>query len=155
MPLVRFNPYHEIDSFRRQFDRLFDDLAGLTSPGTSSWQPAVELHEAGDAFIVKAQLPGLDPKDLDIQVTRDTVVIKGESRSSKEEEDGGMHYSEFRYGSFARTLKLPIAVENNNVQADFTNGILTLTLPKVQEAINRAVKINLGAEEQPMIEPTS
>ena len=147
MAIIRFSHYNEVDSFRRQFDRMFNEMASLNSSHSSNWKPAVELHDAQDHFVLKAQLPGLDAKDLDISVTREVVAIKGEYHNNNDKENKGLHYSEFRYGKFERAIKLPVAVQNDKVNAKFDNGILTLTLPKVEAAVNRVVKVNLGVED--------
>lgn len=149
MTLVRWNPYSEIDTFRRQFDRLLGELADWDSFPQKSWHPAVELHDGGENLLLKVELPGFEPKDLDITVTRDAVTIKGEQKTETKEESKQLYYSEFRYGTFTRTVQLPVAVQNDQVKAEYANGILNLTLPKVAEAVNRAIKINLGTEEIP------
>ena len=140
MAIVRWNPYSEIDAFRTQLDRLFNEMAAAN---TSIWKPAIELHNAEDHFVLKVQLPGLEAKDIEIEATRDSVMLKGTIRQNSENEKNNRRYSEFYYGTFQRTVKLPIAIQNERVQADFQNGILTLTLPKVEEAVNRVVKVNL------------
>ncbi|MGF1479801.1 MAG: Hsp20/alpha crystallin family protein [Cyanophyceae cyanobacterium] len=140
MAIILRNPYNEIESFRRQFDSIFNQMAAPQN----TWKPAVELYEAQDRFVLKVQLPGFEGKDLDINATREAVMIKGEYRHNQEE---GLRYSEFRYGSFQRAIKLPVAIQNDNVQAEFNNGILTLNLPKVEAAVNRVVKVNLEAAE--------
>jgi HSP20 family protein len=148
MALVRWNPYADINSLRRQMDDLFNEVAGLTPYETSAWKPAIEFHDAGDYFTLKAQLPGLKPKDIDVSVMRDKVFIAGEYRQEQKEKTR----SEFYYGKFERTIGLPVAVQNNKVEADYTDGILTLTLPKVEEAVNRVVKVNLAGAEKPVME---
>ena len=106
--------------------------------------PALELVDAGDNFVLKAQLPGMDPKDIDVQVTREAISISGERRYKNTDEKSGYVRSEFRYGKFHRVLPLPAHIQNDSVQADYKDGILTLTLPKVTEARNKVVKINLA-----------
>jgi HSP20 family protein len=148
MTLVRWNPYADINTLRRQMDQLFNEVAGVTPYETSEWKPAVEFHDAGDYFTLKAQLPGLKPEDIDVSVMRDRVMLSGEYRQEKKDKTR----SEFYYGKFERTIGLPVAVQNDKVEADFTDGILTLTLPKVEEAVNKAVKVNLAGSEKPAIE---
>jgi HSP20 family protein len=148
MALVRWNPYADINSLRRQMDQLFNEVAGVTPYETSEWKPAVEFNDAGDYFTLKAQLPGLKPEDIDVSVMRDRVMLAGEYHQEKKDKTR----SEFYYGKFERTTGLPVAVQNSKVKADFTNGILTLTLPKVEEAVNKVVKINLAGPEKPAIE---
>ncbi len=142
--IVRYwQPLREADTIRRQMDRLLDDLIE-TNGDRPTWTPAVELKDAGDAFVLRVQLPGVNEKDLDIQVTKDTVKIAGEHRQGSQNQENGYYRSEFRYGKFSRTVGLPIAVQNDQVQANYTDGILSLTLPKVVEAQNKVVKVNLG-----------
>ena len=144
MAIVRWNPYSEIDAFRSQLDRLFNEMAAANT--SSTWKPAIELHNAEDHFVLKVQLPGLEAKDIEIEATRDGVMLKGTIRQNSENEKNNRRYSEFYYGTFQRTVKLPIAIQNERVKADFQNGILTLTLPKVEEAVNRVVKVNLESD---------
>ena len=139
--LVRsWNPIREMEALRRQFDTVFDELTHLETQTEKGWMPAVELQETDESLVLSAQLPGLKASDLNVEVTREAVSIKGERRQEKKTE----HYSEFRYGSFQRVIPLPVAVENDQVKAEFIDGILKLTLPKVKEARNRVVKVNLG-----------
>jgi HSP20 family protein len=156
--LTRYwQPFREIEILRRQMDRLFDDLTTSSEDTTSTWAPAIELQDAGDKLVLKAQLPGMDAKDLDIQVSREAVAIAGEHRYEQKHEDKGFFRSEFRYGQFRRVVPLPVAVQNDQVQADYKDGILHLTLPKTVESLNRVVKVNLvepGAE-QPAIAATT
>lgn len=142
--LVRYwQPLRELDTIRRQFDQVFDDLTQMTVD--RPWTPAVELQDAGEQLVLRVQLPGIDKKDLDVQVMREAVAIAGEYRSEEKSEKAGFFRSEFRYGKFQRVIPLPVAVENNQVKADYTDGILSLTLPKATEALNRVVKLNLNS----------
>lgn len=149
MALVRWNPYAEMSSFRRQLDRLFDDIASQTALGDHSWQPAIELEDNGENLVLKAQLPGLKPDDLDISASRDGITISGEYRTEEESEGKGTYHSEFRYGKFSRTISLPVEIQQDKVTADYQDGIVTLTLPKVEDAVNRPVKVNLGSQPTP------
>lgn len=151
--LIRYShPFQEIETMRRQFDRLFSELNPSES---TAWSPAIELKDEGDAFTLRAQLPGLAAKDIDIQVSRGVVSIAGEHQYQSEQADNGILRSEFRYGKFHRVVRLPAAVQNDQVQAEYKDGILHLTLPKTPEAKNLVVKINLGetgpaiAEDEP------
>jgi HSP20 family protein len=148
MALVRWEPFRELDSLQREMNRLFDRLATpedgtLTGTGLS-FIPAAEIHETEDQIQLKVELPGLEAKDLDVQVTAESVAIRGERRSETNVEEKGMVRSEFRYGQFQRIIPLPTRIQNDKVSADFTNGILSLTLPKAEEEKNKVVKVNLG-----------
>jgi HSP20 family protein len=140
---VRYwQPFQDMETLARQLDRLFDDLEG-TPKEQSAWAPAMELQDTGEALVLRAQIPGVDANDVDIQVAKQTVEISGEYRQEHKTEDNGYFKSEFRYGKFRRTVKLPVAVDNGQVTADYTNGVLTLTLPKHSEVRNQVVKVNL------------
>ncbi|MBK1988303.1 Hsp20/alpha crystallin family protein [Sphaerospermopsis aphanizomenoides BCCUSP55] len=145
MTLVRYNPWKEIDTLERRFNRLFDELipANLKDLTTVARVPAAELTETDDAVILKLEVPGMSPKDLDVQVTEDTVSISGERKSQTKSEENGKTTSEFYYGQFHRVIPLPVKIQNDKVQAEYKDGILNLTLPKLIAEKNKVVKINL------------
>jgi len=155
--LMRYwQPFTEIETIRQQLDKAFDQRAVTRDNSETAWMPALELVDAGDNFVLKAQLPGIDPNDIDVQVTPEAISISGERRYENTEEKLGYVRSEFRYGKFHRVLPLPAHIQNDSVQAEYKDGILTLTLPKVTEARNKVVKINLaeiaGASATPALE---
>jgi HSP20 family protein len=147
MALIRWQPFREIETLRRQFDELFEELAGSSRESEMTWTPLVELQDRDENLVLRAKLPGLEAKDIDVQVTRDAVSISGEHRSENKVEEKGYFRSEFRYGKFQRLIPLPVHIQNERVQADFQNGVLTLTLPKVEEAQRRVVRLNLGESQ--------
>jgi len=149
MALVRYNPWHEMNSLQRQLNHLFDDA--LTPEnwgdfGNLSKVPAAELTETDDAVHLKLEVPGMEAKDLDVQVMVDRVAIAGERKSETKTEENGKTRSEFRYGKFSRVIPLPVRIQNTNVTADYKDGILNLTLPKAEEEKNKVVKVNLLGE---------
>ncbi|MEX0269715.1 Hsp20/alpha crystallin family protein [Leptolyngbyaceae cyanobacterium UHCC 1019] len=142
--IVRYwQPLTEIETMRRQFDRVRNDLT-TTDSAQTAWAPVIELKDVNDAFTLRVQLPGITAEDLDIQVSRNAVAIAGEHRQESEQSNNGTVRSEFRYGKFHRIVRLPAVVQNDHVQAEYKDGILNLTLPKVTEARNQVVKISLG-----------
>jgi HSP20 family protein len=146
MALVRYNPWHEMNSLQRQLNHLFDDA--LTNDnwgdfGNFSKVPAAELTETDDAVHLKLEVPGMEAKDLDVQVMADRVAIAGERKSETKTEENGRTRSEFHYGKFSRVIPLPVRIQNTNVTADYKDGILNLTLPKSEEEKNKVVKVNL------------
>jgi HSP20 family protein len=143
MALIRWQPFQEVATLRRQMDEMFDELMG-SDRQSSAWQPALELQDTDENIILRAELPGVDKNNINIQVTKEAVAISGEHRSARKTEDKGFFRSEFRYGNFQRIVPLPVQVENDKAKADFSNGILTLTLPKVHEARRTVVKLNLA-----------
>jgi HSP20 family protein len=126
-------------------NNLFDTLSLDTGRELSAaFVPAAEIHEDDEAVHLKVEIPGMEAKDLDVQVMADSVSISGERKSENRTEENGRFRSEFRYGSFRRIIPLPARIQNNNVNADYKDGILRLTLPKVEEEKNKVVKVNLG-----------
>ena len=145
MALIRWQPFHEIDSLQQEVNRLFDSLTPRTERMTdSSFVPAAEMEETPDAIHLKLEIPGMESKDLDVQVTAESVAISGERKSEVKTQEKGMTRTEFRYGKFSRVIPLPARIENTNVQAEYNNGILKLTLPKAEEEKHKVVKVNLG-----------
>lgn len=147
MALIRYNPWQEVNSLQRQLNRLFDDALSTENWGdfsNLSKIPAAELSETDDALLLKLEVPGMEAKDLDIQVMADKVAITGERKSETKSEDKGVTRSEFRYGQFSRVIPLPSRIQNTNVTAEYKDGILNLTLPKSEDEKNKVVKVNLG-----------
>ncbi len=145
-------------AFRGEMDRLFDRF-GLPSfrrmfdvePG---WRgggafglaaPPIDMSEDEKGYRITAELPGLDAKDVDVTVAGDTLVLKGEKRQEKDERDKNYHFSERSYGSFQRAFELPASVDRDKVSAEFTKGVLTITLPKTAAAQQQAKKIDIKA----------
>ncbi|MBD2566529.1 Hsp20/alpha crystallin family protein [Anabaena lutea] len=145
MTLVRYSPWKEIETLERRFNRLFDDLApaSLKDLSTVSRVPAAEITETDDAVILRLEVPGMEAKDLDVQVTEDAVSISGERKLKTESEDKAKTRSEFYYGKFQRVIPLPVTIQNTKVTADYKDGILHLTLPKMVAEKSKVVKINL------------
>ncbi|MGV0107285.1 Heat-shock protein [Nostoc sp. DSM 114160] len=148
MVLVRYNPWQELNALERHINGLLGDTKVPSARLEKGFikVPAAELHETDDAIHLKLELPGLEAKDLDIQVTQDAVHISGERKSQTQTQDKGITKSEFYYGKFQRVIPLSARVQNTNVTADYKDGILNLTLPKTEQEKNKVVKVNL---EQP------
>ncbi len=148
MTLVRWNPWREIDTLQHQFNSLFEDtrLPSVFLDGGLSKVPAAEIQETENAIHLKLELPGIEAKDLDVQVTENAVYVSGERKSETKTEDKGVTRSEFHYGKFRRVIPLSARIQNTNVTADYKDGILNLTLPKTEQEKNKVVKVNL---EQP------
>lgn len=147
MALTRWEPFREIDTLQRQMNRLFEDFSTPTSRlgnGGLAFAPAAELSETDDAVHLKLEVPGMDAKDLNIEVTAEAVSISGERKSEKKTDEDGITRSEFRYGKFQRVIPLPARIQNTDVKAEYKDGILNLTLPKAEEEKNKVVRVNLG-----------
>ncbi|MEH2211766.1 Hsp20/alpha crystallin family protein [Nostoc sp.] len=145
MTLVRWNPWREIDTLQYQINSLFEDTrvpSGLFDKGLSK-VPAAEIQETEDAIHLKIELPGIEAKDLDVQVTENAVYVSGERKSETKTEEKGVTRSEFHYGKFKRVIPLSARIKNTNVTADYKDGILNLILPKTEQEKNKVVKVNL------------
>ncbi|ACC81601.1 Hsp20/alpha crystallin family protein [Nostoc punctiforme] len=148
MALVRYNPWQELNAHLSHINGLLGDTRVPSARIGRDFirVPAAELHETDDAIILLLELPGLEAKDLDIQVTEDAVHISGERKSETKTENNGTTSSEFYYGKFQGVIPLKARIQNTNVTADYKDGILNLTLPKSEQEKNKVVKVNL---EQP------
>ncbi|ERT07428.1 hsp20/alpha crystallin family protein [Lyngbya aestuarii BL J] len=147
MLVSRYNPFAEVEKMHNQFERMFEEMT--TTRMTNDWTPAVELQDKSNHFILRAIIPGLETYKLDIQATKKGIVFSGKTTRPQLNEAEKYLYSEFPVGEFRRVVALPEAIINTEVKADYTNGILTLTLPKAPEAVNRVVKVNLMETHQP------
>ncbi|WP_036479447.1 Hsp20/alpha crystallin family protein [Myxosarcina sp. GI1] len=145
MKIVRLSPFEQMDSLRRQIDRVFDDIDRAGYENYSTWTPAIELLDDSNNLILRVQLAGLDGNDIDIQVTRSSVTISGERHRLEAKSSRYLH-SEFNYGKFQRQISLPVPIVNSEATANYEAGMLTLTLPKAEEAKQRVVKVSLGDE---------
>ncbi len=142
MTLIRWEPMREINALQREMNRLFDTMTPLHTNG-DRLVPVVEMEDTPEAILLKVELPGIDTKDLNVEVTADAVSISGERKSETKKEEKGFFRSEFYYGSFQRVIPLPARIQNTNVKAEYKDGILHLTLPKAEEEKNKVVKVAL------------
>ncbi|MDJ0676971.1 MAG: Hsp20/alpha crystallin family protein [Calothrix sp. MO_167.B42] len=145
MTLVRYNPWKEIDTVERRFHSLFDEFLPRKWQDFTKFSemPAAEISETDDAVYLKLEVPGMEAKDLDIEATEDAITISGERKSESKTEEKGFTKSEFYYGKFHRVIPLPASIQNNNITAEYKDGILNLTLPKSDTERQKVVKVNL------------
>ena len=154
--------WHPFETLRREIDRLFDDFGrdSWRSPFRQSmfdvepfWKPemtfvgapAVDIAEKDNAFEITADLPGLDEKNVEVQLSNGNLTIKGEKKEEKEEKKKDFYLHERRFGSFERTFGVPDGVDTDKIEANFKKGVLTITLPKKPEAQKPAKKIDVKA----------
>ncbi|UCH00592.1 MAG: Hsp20/alpha crystallin family protein [Deltaproteobacteria bacterium] len=137
----------EIDKLRRDMDRLFarvrDDFGMPLFPRIARDVPSIDLSETEDDLIIKVEIPGIDPEDLDISIAGDILSIKGEMKQGFIEESEDYHQMERRYGSFSRTIQLPCRVMIEDVEATYKKGILNIVMPKCKPETARALKIKV------------
>jgi len=144
MPLVKYNPFETEDLpaglrlFSDTVNRLFSDAQ------VRPWSPAVDIFETENEVVLKADVPDVDMKDIDIRLENGTLALKGERKFENEEKKKGFHRVERSYGTFARYFTLPDTVETDKVKADYKNGVLTVTLPKKEVARPRQIKVEVS-----------
>jgi len=144
--LTRWEPAREMMTLREAMDRLFDDA--FTRPffsirdGGSTWSsPAIDMYQTDNDVVVKASLPGFTADQVKINVTDNILTIKGELKHEEEEKNKSWHIREHRWGAFERSVMLPTGVKSDRAKADFENGVLTVTLPKSEEAKPKTITI--------------
>ena len=139
--------FEPLSSFRQEMDKLFDNFfapaRGTSGNGGGMLRPSIEMTEDGKAYHVTAELPGLDMKDINLDLRENTLSISGEKKSEKTEKSEGTHYTERTYGRFERMIALPDEVDADKVDAHFKNGVLTIDLPKNPKAVEKARKIEI------------
>ena len=132
MAIMRWNPYREIDNF---FEKEMP-------AATTAWSPSVDIFENDNELIVKAELPGMELKDIEVTFESNVLTIKGERRFEHETKKEDYHRVEREYGSFSRSFALPTYVDEARVKADYKNGMLSIVLPKKEFVKPRGIKVN-------------
>ncbi len=141
--LTRWEPVREMMTLREAMDRLFDDAftrpISLRDGGWTS--PAIDMYQTDDEVVVKAALPGFKADEVQINVTGDVLILRGEMKHEEEKQDKAWHIREHRWGSFERSITLPTDVKADKAVADFENGVLTITLPKAEEVKPKTITV--------------
>lgn len=147
MELVPWRPFGgELSPFRREMDRLWDRFLSETPFSRvlrEEWVPSMDVSETKDNFVVKAELPGLEAKDVNVTISGDLLTIKGEKKKEEEEKDEQSYCAERYYGSFQRVFRLPTSVQADKVEATFDKGVLKVSIPKVEEAKKKEIDIKV------------
>lgn len=144
MELAPWKPFGDPSSYRKEIDRFFSRFLGETpflETFSAHWFPAIEISETVDKVIVRAELPGLEAKNVGVSVSGDLLTIKGEKEQGEGEKGEHFHYEERYYGSFQRSVRLPVSVEVDKVEATFNKGILKIALPKVAGAEKKHIRV--------------
>ena len=144
--LTRFEPFSVAGNLQDQINRVFNDVLGRSGgeSNLTTWAPAVDIFETEHELVVKADLPDIDPKDLDIRVENNILTIRGERKFEKKVDQDNYLRVERAYGSFARSFSLANTVNTEAIKADYQNGVLTLSIPKREEAKPKQIKVNVG-----------
>lgn len=145
--ITRWEPFRGLSTLQDQVNRLFDDSFGRAHTGQAdlaAWSPAVDIHEAENELVVKADLPGLQEKDIDIRVENNTLSIRGERKFEREVNEENYLRVERTYGSFTRSFSLPNTIHTEGIRADYHDGVLTVHLPKREETKPKQIKIGVS-----------
>ena len=150
--ITRFDPFSEMVSLRSAMDRLFEDsfvspLSWRTVANGNGINPAVDVHETDDDIVVSAALPGMKSDDIDVTITGQNLTLRGEVKDDETVERDQYIYRERRFGSFNRSFQLPVRVDGDRADASFSDGILTLRIPKADEVKPRQIRINPGTTD--------
>ena len=148
MNLVRWNPFRDMSILQNQMNRLFEDALHAwptDSDGTSAWSPAADIYETDNDLVLQADLPGIDPKQIDVRVENNVLTIRGERGFEPKVERENFHRVERSYGGFQRVFDVPETVEIEGVKADYKNGVLTVVLPKKEVAKPKQIKVQVNS----------
>ena len=144
MAVSRWDPFRDLMSIQNELNRLFgrtyagDDAGGSTG---TAWMPQLDVYETADRFVVKVELAGVEPDDVDLSVEDSTLTVRGERRFYDEVDDDAFHRVERRYGAFARSLTLPQTADAERIEASFDRGVLTIEVPKAEQAKPKKIEI--------------
>jgi HSP20 family protein len=141
-------PFRGATTLQEQINRIFGDGLGRTGEESNltPWAPAVDIYETENELVVKADLPDVNPQDLDIRVENNILTIRGDRKFEKQVHEDNYLRIERAYGSFSRSFSLANSVNSEAIQADYQNGVLTLSLPKREEAKPKQIKVNVGTQ---------
>lgn len=149
MAMVRWEPFRDLISLQDRMNRMFDESYRTRGNEEDwalggTWAPAVDIFEREGQIVLKAELPGVDPKDVQIHVENNVLTLRGERKFDNEVKRESYHRVERSYGSFTRSFHLPNTVDVGNIKADYKDGVLNVALPKREEAKPKQITINVG-----------
>ena len=146
--MTRWGPFRDLMSIQNELNRLFGRTytgGGDAGTGSGAWMPPLDVYETKDRFVVEVELPGIEPSSVELSVEDSTLSIRGERSWSKDVDEDGIHRLERRYGQFLRTLTLPPTANAEGIAARFDKGVLTVEVPKTEEARPRKIEIKATA----------
>lgn len=139
--VVRFDPFRDITTLRDEMNRLFSRTVGEGGASGSAWTPAVDIFDQDEAIVLRAELPGLTPEDIDIEIDDNVLTLRGERRFQEQVDEGRYYRLERAYGQFQRSVTLPQGVKADEISAGFDNGVLTVRVPKADEVKPRKIAV--------------
>lgn len=152
MAIVRWEPFRDLASLQERMNRLFDESFKGIGRSTEddwvlggTWAPAVDIFEQQGNIVLKAELPGIDPKDVDIRLENNVLTLRGERKVDNEVKRESFHRIERAYGTFARSFTLPSSVDQQSIKADYKDGVLKVVLPKREESKPKQITIDINS----------
>jgi len=148
MAIVRWEPFRDLLSSQKEFDRLFRETFSPffreSELSTRTWAPPVDIYEDENKLVLKADLPGVEPKDVEIKVEDGMLYLNGERKFEKEVKEENYHRVERSYGAFSRSFSLPTSIDSEKIAAEYKDGQLILTMPKREEAKPKTIKVSVS-----------
>jgi HSP20 family protein len=143
--IVRWNPWNELNRLQRELNELFERrFEGEQETEEPRWRPQMDIYEDGERFVLSAELPGIEPGQVEINVENDLLTLSGERTLEHEDQRESYHRIERTYGKFARSFTLPKSVDAEKIAAQFKNGVLTVTIPKKAEVQPRQINVKVS-----------
>ncbi len=152
MAIIRWSPFQEFTDLKREMDQLFDEFFGRrtsltkaekTFPATEIYFPPVDIYEKAEEIVIKAGIPGVKKEDINISFLENTLTIRGERRRDEEIKDEDYYHLEQHYGSFSRSITLPMKLNPEGMKANYKDGILEIILPKLKKTKPKEVKVEV------------
>lgn len=146
MAIVRYNPFRELRGIQEQMNRMIDQAWSRGSGEEvreGAWQPPVDIYEDGESVTIKAEIPDVEQKDVEVKIEDNTLVIRGERKQDMSLKRENYHRIERYFGSFQRSFALPLTIDQENVKADYDKGILTVILPKKDGEREKKIKVEV------------
>jgi len=146
MAVIKWDPFRDLNMLQERMNRLFDDTGrGIRRneepASTTIWSPAVDIYETDGEIVVQAELPGMDRKDIQLNLENNVLTIRGDRQFKKETKEDNYHRIERSYGGFSRSFSIPTTVDEEKIRADYTDGVLKVALPKKEQAKPKQIQI--------------
>jgi HSP20 family protein len=149
MALQRWDPFRDLVSLQERMNRLFEDSLSRSKTtdeemAMGAWTPAVDIYETPETVVLRADLPGIEQKDIDVSIENSTLTLRGERRFTKEAKEEDYHRIERSYGTFSRSFQLPGTIDQTRIQAKHKEGVLEIVLPKREDTRPKQIKVDVG-----------
>ena len=147
MAVLKWDPFRDLNMLQGRMNQLFDSAGrgwrDNEPSATTTWSPAVDIYETESAIVVKAELPGMERKDITLNLENNVLTLRGERRFEKETKEENYHRIERSYGGFSRAFSIPATVNEEKIQADYKDGVLKILLPKKDQAKPKQIQISV------------